>query len=97
MSKLEKIKFYDWAFMISIISFISMYVVVWFPHPFDNLFYVSFFITIISELTFHFGILYWMFKNKNYILFLFGIFIPLIPILYYYFSLRDKFKKLKKS
>ena len=91
------VKFYDWAFAISIISLISVYVVVWLPSPFDNLAFVFLLISIISELTFHFGILYWMFKSKNYILFLFGIFIFLIPILYYFFSLREKFKKLNKS
>ena len=95
MDSLKKVKFYDWIFMISIISFISIYVVVWLPSPFDNLVFGSFLVSIISTLTFHFGILYWMFKNKNYILFSFGIFIFLIPILYYFFSLRGKFKERK--
>lgn len=90
---LKKVKFYDWVFIISTISFISIYGVVWLPSPFDNIVFLSFLISIISELTFHFGILYWMFKNKNYILFSFGIFIFLIPILYYFFSLREELKK----
>ncbi len=90
---LKKLKFYDRMFITSIISFLSMYLVVWFPAPLDNLFFVALLIAVISELTFHVGILYWMFKNKNYISLIFGIFIFLIPILYYFFSLRDKFKK----
>jgi len=92
---LKKVKFYDWIFIISIISLISIFVVVWLPFPLDILVSLSFLISFFSGLIFHFGILYWMFKNKNYILFLFGIFISLIPILYYFFSLREEFKKGK--
>ena len=90
---LKKVKFYDWLFIASVISLISIFVVVWFPPPFDNIVFLSLLISNISGLTFSFGILYWMFKNKNYILFAFGIFISLIPILYYFFSLRKELKK----
>ena len=90
---LRKVKFYDVVFAISIFSFIFVYIAVWFPPPFDNLLLLSYLISILSGLSFHFGIVYWMFKNKNYILSFFGFFIPLIPILYYFFSLRDKFKE----
>lgn len=89
---LKKIKFYDWFFIIAIGSFIISFLTVFS----DSLYIMSYtfiIIDIFSSLVFQFGIMYWMIKKKRYFLFLFSIFIFIIPVIYYFSNLRERFKE----
>ncbi len=87
---LKKIKFYDRVLWTVLISFVLFVVFAFTDSTF--LFMLFLLVFIISQATLVFGMYYWMFKTKNYLLLVLSIFIWMITILFYLISLRKKFK-----